>query len=92
MNPLHFRSPTFSDPSRRTRLAEPVGTSQLYESLIQEVCGLDRLSMIDRLIHFPGNLRLDFSRDFLDACDTDRLRHLLLAALWRSRLKHYAGT
>jgi hypothetical protein len=61
----------------------------LYESLIQEVCGLDRSIMIERLADFSGDLRLDFSRAYLESCDTERLRHLLLAALWRCRSKQY---
>jgi hypothetical protein len=60
---------------------------EVYESLIAEVYGLERAAMIERLAHFPGNLRLDFTEDFLTRCDDDRLRHLLLAAEWRSRCK-----
>jgi hypothetical protein len=64
-----------------------VGSSELYESLIQEVCGLERDAVIERLSRFPGDLRLDFSLDYLHSCDTERLRHLLLAAMWRCRIK-----
>jgi len=59
----------------------------VYESLIVEVAALDRASMIDRLARFPGELRLDFSDDYLHRCDNDRLRHILLAALWRCQMK-----
>jgi hypothetical protein len=60
---------------------------EVYESLIAEVYVLDRATLIERLAHFPGNLRLDFTEDFLTRCDDDRLRHLLLAAEWRARCK-----
>jgi hypothetical protein len=64
-----------------------VASSELYESLLQEVCGLERAAVIERLSRFPGDLRLDFSPDYLQGCDTERLRHLLLAAMWSCRLK-----
>jgi hypothetical protein len=64
--------------------------SDVYESLVEEVCTLNRVDMIAQLAHFPGNLRLDFSKDFLHSCDTDYLRHLLLAALWRCHMKAMA--
>lgn len=59
----------------------------IYESLLQEVCGLDRAAVIERLSRFPGDLRLDFSLDYLQGCNTEHLRHLLLAALWRCHTK-----
>jgi hypothetical protein len=43
--------------------------------------------MIDRLSRFHGNLHLDFSSEFLRTCETDQLRHLLVAALWRCEMK-----
>jgi hypothetical protein len=65
---------------------------QVYESLIQEVCGLDRRAVIERLSRFSGNLRLDFTPEFLAEYDTEHLRHLLLAALWRCRMKEATGS
>jgi hypothetical protein len=61
--------------------------TDIYEGLVQDVCVLDRATVIERLAHFKGNLQLDFSPAFLHSCDTDRLRHMLLAALWACRLK-----
>ena len=60
---------------------------EIYESLLHEVCCLNRAAMIERLTHFPSTLQLDFTEDFLILCDNDRLRHLLLAAEWRARCK-----
>ncbi len=64
-----------------------MSSAELYDSLLVEVAELDREQMIARLTRFPGDLRLDFSKDYLEGCQTDQLRHLLLAALWRSGVK-----
>jgi hypothetical protein len=58
-----------------------------YEAIAAEVCRLDRASLIDQLIHFDGQLHLDFSPEYLESCPTDRMRHILVAALWRCRVK-----
>jgi hypothetical protein len=62
-------------------------SSQVYDALIVELAPLDRPALIVRLTAIHPGLPLDFSRDFLNACDTERLRHLVLAAEWRCRLK-----
>ncbi len=62
-------------------------SSQVYDALIVELAPLDRQALIVRLTTVHPGLPLDFSRDFLNSCETDRLRHLLLAAEWRCRLK-----
>ena len=62
-------------------------SSQLYESLITEICVLERETLIERLCHFDGDLRLDFPQTYLATCATEYLRHLLLAAEWRCRMK-----
>lgn len=64
-----------------------MSSAQIYEALTQEVFDLSRADLIDCLTHFTGDLRLDFSADYLRSCDDDRLRHLLMAALWRCRMK-----
>ncbi len=65
-------------------------SSQVYESLIVELAPLDRHAILVRLTCVHPGLPLDFSRDFLNNCETDRLRHLLLAAEWRQRLREQA--
>jgi hypothetical protein len=67
-----------------------MSSAELYESLIHQVADLPRADMIQRLARFSGNVRLDFSRDYLDGCDTDQLRHLLLAAMWRDASREMA--
>jgi hypothetical protein len=64
-----------------------MSSAELYDSLLVEVAEMEREEMITQLTRFPGDLRLDFSRDYLEGCQTDQLRHLLLAALWRSGVK-----
>ncbi len=64
-----------------------MSSSETYESFLVQVASLDRDTLIARLSQFQGNLRLDFSPDYLATCSTDRLRHLLIAALWRCEMK-----
>ncbi len=64
-----------------------MSSREVYESVLLEVASLDRPALIDRLAHFAGDLHLDFSEDFLARCDTDRMRHMLVAAIWRCRTK-----
>ena len=64
-----------------------MSSREVYEAVVQEVCRLDRAELAARLEHFHGDMQLDFSPDFLSSCDTDRLRHLLVAAIWQCRMK-----
>jgi hypothetical protein len=66
-----------------------MSSTQTYEAFLVQVASLDRDALIARLSQFPGNLRLDFSPEFLTTCPTDQLRHLLLAALWRCEMKSH---
>jgi hypothetical protein len=62
-------------------------SGQVYESLVSEVGSLGREAMIARLVNFEGPLRLDFTEEFLAGKSTEEIRHLLMAALWRSRVR-----
>ena len=53
------------------------------EAASQQIIALDRDACIDQLLHFP-ELPLDFTPEFLDGQTLERLRHLLLAAVWRT--------
>jgi len=46
-----------------------------------ELAGLNREELIPRLLNFPSQTRLDFSGEYLNSLSTDRLRHILLAAI-----------
>ena len=64
-----------------------MSSREVYEALLVEVCGLERAELLERLTHFRGALPLDFSAEYLAGCDTDRMRHLLVAAMWRCFVK-----
>ena len=52
-----------------------------FESTCIEVAKLSKAEVTDRLLHFDGPVPLDFTEDYLDSLDLDKLRHILLAAL-----------
>ena len=66
---------------------QTMSAREIYENLLVEVATMQRAELIEQLSHFPGKLQLDFSPAYLEACATDRLRHLLTAALWRCRVR-----
>ena len=51
-----------------------------YETMSVQIAGMTRRQLKDRLLHFDGQLKLDFTEPYLDTLDDDRLRHILLAA------------
>jgi len=59
-------------------------TDNPYEDINHYVCSLDRRALRHELTHFDGPFPLDFSADYLTAASTDKLRHILAAALWRT--------
>ncbi len=58
-----------------------------YEQIAAEVCCLDRTDLVERLTHFDGPVKLDFTVEVLSRYSTDRMRHLLAAAIWRARTR-----
>lgn len=56
-----------------------------YEDLITSISSMSKTQVKERLLHFKGRPRLDFTESFLDGLTTDRLRHILLAAMITSR-------
>ncbi len=55
-----------------------------YENIAQQVYNMDRTELIYELTHFDGPFPLDFSSDYLASTTTDKMRHILAAALWRA--------
>jgi hypothetical protein len=51
-----------------------------YETMSVQIAGMSRRQLIDRLLHFDGRLKLDFTEPYLDTLSDERLRHILLAA------------
>lgn len=59
-----------------------------FESVCTTVATMNKSEVKRRLLHFEGPLRLDFTEEYLDRLDLDRLRHILLAALMAAHRKH----
>ena len=49
---------------------------------------MNKREVIRRLLHFDGPIKLDYSSDYLESLSTDRLRHILLAAVVTVNRKH----
>ncbi len=47
---------------------------------LTELAELDRRDLIDRLLHFPGTFKFDFTPEYVEGLSTDELRHILMAA------------
>ncbi len=55
------------------------------DQLIRDIAEMERPTLIDRLTHFDAPIQLDFSAEYLEACSTDKLRHILMAACLQAR-------
>lgn len=44
----------------------------------------------DHLLHFDGPLNMDFTKEYLDTMDIEKLRHILVAAMVTVELKKKA--
>lgn len=51
------------------------------ERLVQALQQMERAELINRIKHFSGPFRLDFTDQYLQSASDDRLRHILLAAM-----------
>lgn len=52
-----------------------------FEKICSKVSSMSKRQIIRRLLRFDGPIKLDFTPDYLENLSTDRLRHILLAAL-----------
>ena len=52
-----------------------------FEQYCAYVTSLNKEELKDRLLHFEGPIRMDFTEDYLESQDVERLRHILLAAV-----------
>jgi len=59
-----------------------------FERRATSIAGLNRAQLKNRIKHFRGRFKLDFSDDYLDGISVDRLRHILLAALINATSRH----
>ena len=58
-----------------------------FEKMCSRIASMSKLEVIDRLVHFDGPMNLDFTNEYLETLSTDKLRHILLAALTTVRRK-----
>ena len=59
-----------------------------FEKLCSQIASMSKPEVIRRLTHFNGHPKLDFTSEYLESLSTDRLRHILLAAVTVTKCKH----
>jgi len=52
-----------------------------FEQSCLAIAVMDKDEVISQLLGFQGPLKLDFTHDYLQQLNVDRLRHILLAAV-----------
>ena len=52
------------------------------------VVGMGKSELKKRIRTFNGRFRLDFSDDYLNGVNVDRLRHILMAAMINAKVRH----
>ena len=58
-----------------------------FERSCAKVLEMTKSEVKHRILHFDGPVRLDFTEEYLNTLDLDRLRHILLAALLTAHRK-----
>jgi hypothetical protein len=53
---------------------------KFFEQTATSIAALDRDELKRRIRNFRGRFKLDFTEEYLDQLNVDRLRHILLAA------------
>jgi hypothetical protein len=56
-----------------------------FEQTATTIAALNRNELTRRIKNFRGRFKLDFTEQYLNTLTTDRLRHILLAALTHAR-------
>ncbi|MGA2094314.1 MAG: hypothetical protein ABSH16_13070 [Sedimentisphaerales bacterium] len=57
-----------------------MNSRDFFEQTATSIAALDRDELKRRIRNFKGRFKLDFTEDYLDKLNVDRLRHILLAA------------
>ncbi len=52
-----------------------------FEQYCAYITSLNKAEVKDRLLHFEGPMKIDFTDEYLESQDVERLRHILLAAM-----------
>ena len=58
-----------------------------FEKMCSKIASMKKQEIIRRLLNFNG-MKMDFTPDYLEDLSTDRLRHILLAAIVTVNRKH----
>ncbi len=62
-----------------------------FEQYCAYITSLNKTEIIERLLHFDGLIRMDFTEEYLKSLDVEKLRHILLAAVVTSERKKAAS-
>lgn len=65
-----------------------MATDVYFETACTTVATMNKTEVKNRILHFEGPIRLDFTEDYLNGLDLEKLRHILLAALITAHRKH----
>ena len=55
-----------------------------FEQVASAVNSLNKTQVKNRLLHFKGRLKFDFTETYLEALSVDKLRHILVAAMLKT--------
>jgi hypothetical protein len=56
-------------------------TTTYFDKQATSIAALGRDELTEQIRNFQGRFKLDFTEDYLNSLNIDRLRHILLAAL-----------
>jgi hypothetical protein len=59
---------------------DAMASREFFEQTATSIAALDREELKRRIKNFHGRFKLDFTEDYLNQLNVDRLRHILLAA------------
>jgi hypothetical protein len=66
-----------------------MASASSFEKIVSAIASLNKSEVKRRLLHFRGRIKLDFSESYLDSLSTDKLRHILLAAMTTIKRKRF---
>jgi hypothetical protein len=66
-----------------------MGTASSFEKIVSAIANLNKSEVKRRLMQFRGRIKLDFTESYLDSLSTDKLRHILLAAMTKVRRRRF---
>ncbi len=61
-----------------------MASSRSFEQVASAVNSLNKTEVKNRLLHFKGRFKLDFTEAYLNALSVDKLRHILVAAMLKT--------